>query len=67
MTQLAEEKRAHLSNFSHLEKVSSNGHPSWLDAMRRSGIEQFEKVGFPTVKDEQWRFTNVAADCKSAI
>src|SRR5690348_7868727 len=59
MTQLAEEKQVHVSNFARMEKASGNGHPSWIDALRRSGIEQFQRVGFPTTKDEEWRFTNV--------
>jgi len=34
--------------------------PEWLRALRRRGYEAFEAQGFPTVKQEEWRFTNVA-------
>ncbi|MBA3465920.1 MAG: Fe-S cluster assembly protein SufD [Gemmatimonadaceae bacterium] len=34
--------------------------PEWLDALRSAGIAQFEKAGFPTMKDEDWHFTSVA-------
>ena len=34
--------------------------PAWLRAMRRSAAAAFERQGFPTTKDEEWRFTNVA-------
>lgn len=34
--------------------------PGWLRELRRRGREQFERVGFPTQRQEEWRFTNVA-------
>ena len=34
--------------------------PSWLFPIRKAGISRFAELGFPTVKDEDWRFTNVA-------
>lgn len=34
--------------------------PAWLRAARRSALEQFERTGYPTPRDEDWRFTNVA-------
>ena len=35
--------------------------PGWLDAFRQQGINRFATQGFPTLQDEDWRFTNVAA------
>ena len=34
--------------------------PAWLRDLRRSAAAAFEKMGFPTTRDEEWRFTNVA-------
>jgi len=34
--------------------------PEWLSSLRAAGIAQFEKAGFPTMKDEDWHFTSVA-------
>ncbi len=34
--------------------------PKWLGALRRGAIERFGQLGFPTRKDEDWHFTNVA-------
>src|SRR5215207_10091139 len=34
--------------------------PSWLRALRRSAMSQFESEGFPTMKNEDWHFTNIA-------
>src|ERR1043166_6197769 len=33
---------------------------SWVFPLRKAGIARFAELGFPTVKDEDWRFTNVA-------
>ena len=34
--------------------------PSWLLPVRKAGIARFAEAGFPTLRDEDWRFTNVA-------
>jgi Fe-S cluster assembly protein SufD len=41
--------------------------PDWLSALRSAGIAQFEKAGFPTMKDEDWHFTSVAAIAASSF
>jgi Fe-S cluster assembly protein SufD len=33
----------------------------WLADVRRTGLELFEGMGFPTVRQEEWRFTDVSA------
>jgi len=32
----------------------------WLLPLRHEAVDRFAALGFPTVKDEDWRFTNVA-------
>jgi Fe-S cluster assembly protein SufD len=44
-----------LKNFNPLAK-----RPEWLLPLREAGMAGFTKLGFPTLKDEDWRFTNVA-------
>ena len=34
--------------------------PEWLRSLREKAFARFNDVGFPTIKDEAWRFTNVA-------
>lgn len=34
--------------------------PAWIEDLRRRALEQFEAVGFPTVKEEDYRYTNIA-------
>src|SRR5580704_13227499 len=38
--------------------------PSWLFPLRKAAITRFAEMGFPTTKDEDWRFTNVAPIAK---
>src|SRR5437667_41874 len=35
--------------------------PSWLKEIREGAIARFAELGFPTTKQEEWRFTSVAA------
>ena len=32
----------------------------WLNTARRNGMTQFSQLGFPTLKDEEWKYTNVS-------
>ena len=34
--------------------------PAWLTRVRRDALERFDRLGFPTTRDEEWRFTSVA-------
>jgi Fe-S cluster assembly protein SufD len=34
--------------------------PGWLSALRRDALARFAKLGFPTTRDEEWRFTSIA-------
>jgi Fe-S cluster assembly protein SufD len=38
----------------------SPGDPQWLVEIRRAAFERLREMGFPTVKDEDWKYTNVA-------
>ncbi len=34
--------------------------PAWFRVTRRAAAAAFDRMGFPTTRDEEWRFTNVA-------
>jgi Fe-S cluster assembly protein SufD len=34
--------------------------PDWLARARREALDRFDRLGFPTTRDEDWRFTSVA-------
>ena len=50
--------------FRALQK-SRGGETSWLDRLRQNAMERFGELGFPSVKEEEWKYTNVAAIARS--
>jgi len=44
---------------SYRERRSSR-EPGWVAAIRRDGMERFRETGFPTVREDAWKYTNVA-------
>jgi Fe-S cluster assembly protein SufD len=54
-TAAAEQTGAWLAEFT----AQANAEP-WVQALREEAFERFSRVGFPTTRDEEWRFTNVA-------
>ena len=40
--------------------VEAAAQPKWLLPVRKAGISRFAELGFPTLRDEDWRYTNVA-------
>jgi Fe-S cluster assembly protein SufD len=41
------------------EPPAFSGEPAWLPALRRQAFARFESLGFPTAKDEAWRYTGL--------
>jgi hypothetical protein len=41
--------------------------PTWLLSARKAGFMSFDKLGLPTLQDEDWRFTNVAPIAKMSL
>ena len=50
----------YLAEFERFEREHGQEQPSWVYPIRKSGISRFAELGFPTLKDEDWRFTNVS-------
>lgn len=50
---------SYLEAFSQVQQRSSR-QPAWLRSLRENAFGRFCDMGFPTLKDEAWRFTNVA-------
>ena len=58
-TMTSDDTRArYVAEFEGLRAQAAEPEP--VQALRRRGIERFAEVGFPTIKQENWRFTNVA-------
>ena len=56
MTLLARPESSHLANLDSFVPEPSR---SWLEDLRRSGIERFKAVGLPDSTDEEWRYTTI--------
>ena len=58
MTQSATER--YLAQYRAFAGNGASGAPAWLRDLREQAIARFAASGFPTTRQEQWRFTNVA-------
>lgn len=52
-------KERYLSAFRHCQENGAGRAPAWLKELRESAIASFGKLGFPTVRDEDWKYTNI--------
>ncbi|MBI1978350.1 MAG: Fe-S cluster assembly protein SufD [Candidatus Omnitrophica bacterium] len=50
----------YLAIFGSREKKLLQAEPSWLTHLRKTAIERFSNLGFPTAQNEYWKYTNVA-------
>lgn len=57
MPDVIQDNDPRLTLFSRLEAAADQ--PGWLLNIRKSGLARFSENGFPTTRDEDWRFTNV--------
>ncbi len=60
-------KDRYLAEFEALERQGTLRSPSWLTQLRRSALARFAAAGFPTTRDEDWRYTNLAPLVASAF
>jgi Fe-S cluster assembly protein SufD len=67
MPALATAADHYLAEFEHRERQVGRREPSWLAARRRSAADHFARTGFPTVRDEDWRYTNIGPLVASAF
>ena len=51
---------AFLQDFQAQRGTATAEGPEWLEAIRRPAMDRFAATGFPTSRDEEWRFTPVA-------
>jgi Fe-S cluster assembly protein SufD len=53
-------QESYFADFRRIEQEQGVRDLSWLASLRKSAIESFADLGFPTTRQEAWRFTNVA-------
>jgi Fe-S cluster assembly protein SufD len=55
---IMKETEPHQRKFEWFEKHAHK--PVWLFPLRKAGMARFAELGFPSLHDEDWRFTNMA-------
>ena len=60
ITQVTEQDSVFLSSFRRLEKELRAEAPPWVYPLRKSAMAHFAEIGFPTTRQEEWRFTDVS-------
>ncbi|MGQ0794205.1 MAG: Fe-S cluster assembly protein SufD [Deltaproteobacteria bacterium] len=55
-----QDMNSYVEGFLQFTKNAPGGDIAWLRGARQEAIGRFSKLGFPTVRDEDWRFTNLA-------
>lgn len=58
-TELQEAKTPYQAAFEALSKNITGQEPAWLSEIRKHAIDRFDELGFPTTRQEEWRFTNI--------
>ncbi|MFQ5926944.1 MAG: Fe-S cluster assembly protein SufD [Terriglobia bacterium] len=64
MTPVLEHQDVYLSSFTQLERELGGSGRGWLDRMRKDAILRFADLGFPTTRQEEWKYTSVAPIAK---
>ena len=59
MAQVAERQETYAAAFERFRTTPAFG-PEWLRTARSAAFGRFLERGFPTTRDEEWKFTNVA-------
>jgi len=60
MTDVADRTERYVADFEAFARNGASGGPEWLRELRQGAIARFAELGFPTTKQEEWRFTSVA-------
>lgn len=55
------------ANYEQVASQLSASGPEWLDGERRAAFARFDALGFPTRRNEEWRYTNIAGLQKLSV
>ena len=65
VTELVKSENNYQSAFRELRELSPAA--PWLELVRGSAMYSFEQLGFPSVRDEEWKYTNLATLAKESF
>ena len=60
MSDTATSTARYVDAFAGRESTLPGHHLEWLRGVRRAGIDWFSRTGFPTPRNEHWKYTNVS-------
>ncbi|MFQ5938421.1 MAG: Fe-S cluster assembly protein SufD, partial [Acidiferrobacterales bacterium] len=67
MNAATESKEAYLDAFAQTASALAGQDVPWIQQTREAAISRFAEQGFPTIRDEDWKYTNVAPIQRSAF
>jgi Fe-S cluster assembly protein SufD len=65
VTKLAKTENNYQAAFRFVRELSPT--VPWLELVRNSAMDRFEQLGFPTVHEENWKYTNLAPLAKQGF
>src|SRR6266545_5155738 len=65
-TELRQEN-SYRTAFQTLQESQPESSVSWLARLRESAMDSFQELGFPSTRNEEWKYTNVAPIAKAAF
>jgi Fe-S cluster assembly protein SufD len=60
VSQLIKSESKYESAFRSLNHASKGQQPGWFERLRQRAMDSFIQLGFPTVEQEEWKYTNLA-------
>jgi Fe-S cluster assembly protein SufD len=64
ITQIVKEQNFYHTAFEGVNEIEDL---SWLKRLREIAFDRFEQLGFPTVENEEWKYTNVVPIAKESF
>jgi Fe-S cluster assembly protein SufD len=65
VTELVKSENNYQAAFGTVRELSPT--VPWLELVRGSAMERFEQLGFPSVREEEWKYTNLAPLAKESF
>jgi len=67
MSAVAEQTDAYRASFESFAASAARAEAPWLRSLRASAMARFMEKGFPTTRDEAWRYTSVAPIARTSF
>jgi Fe-S cluster assembly protein SufD len=65
VTELVKSENNYQAAFQNVRELSPA--VAWLELVRNSAMDRFEQLGFPSVRDEEWKYTNLATLARESL